>query len=72
MFETTYGIMLPKPREGEEKSRPVYASELLNAYGCKCTVFILIEAGVFVSYKPGIYMSPFCNVLHRNLFTLAL
>jgi large subunit GTPase 1 len=33
-LECTYGIMLPRPLEGEDPMRPPTAEELLNAYGC--------------------------------------
>lgn len=35
VLEDTYGIMLPKPLEGEDPLRPPTSQELLNAYGCK-------------------------------------
>ncbi|KAL5490975.1 hypothetical protein EMCRGX_G016186 [Ephydatia muelleri] len=33
VLEETYGVMLPRPGEGEDPSRPPTAEELLNAYG---------------------------------------
>lgn len=33
VFESTYGITLPKPMEGEDPNRPPTSEELLNAYG---------------------------------------
>lgn len=36
ILEDTYGIMLPKPMEGEDPDRCPFAEELLNAYACKC------------------------------------
>lgn len=38
ILEDTYGIMLPKPMEGEDPDRSPVAEELLNAYGCKTSV----------------------------------
>ncbi len=35
VLEATYGILLPKPAEGEDPNRPPTAHELLSAYGCK-------------------------------------
>jgi large subunit GTPase 1 len=35
ILESTYGIFIPKPSEGEDSSRPPTSEELLNAYGCK-------------------------------------
>lgn len=34
ILESTYGIFIPKPMEGEDLSRPPTSEELLNAYGC--------------------------------------
>lgn len=34
VLEDTYGIMLPKPLEGEDPDRDPFAAELLNAYAC--------------------------------------
>lgn len=39
VLEDKYGIMLPKPMEGEDSDRPPTAEELLNAYGCKLHYF---------------------------------
>ena len=33
IFEDTYNVMIPKPREGEDPKRPPTPEELLNAYG---------------------------------------
>ncbi|XP_018318876.1 large subunit GTPase 1 homolog [Agrilus planipennis] len=33
ILEDKYGLMLPKPLEGEDPERPPFAEELLNAYG---------------------------------------
>lgn len=35
ILESTYGIFIPKPSEGEDSTRPPTSEELLNAYGCK-------------------------------------
>ena len=37
VLETTYGILLPRPREqdGEDPDRPPTAHELLTSYSCK-------------------------------------
>lgn len=35
VLEDKYGIMLPKPLEGEDQDRPPTDEELLNAYACK-------------------------------------
>ena len=42
VLESTYGIFIPKPSEGEDESRPPTSEELLNAYGCKL-FFLIIE-----------------------------
>lgn len=34
VIEDTYGIMLPKPMEGEDLDRAPFAEEILNAYAC--------------------------------------
>ena len=44
----------------------------IKKYKIRDTVFIRIEARVFIFYKdywPGVYMSPF-HILYRHLFTL--
>lgn len=33
-LETTYGIYIPKPSEGEDSNRAPTSEEILNAYGC--------------------------------------
>ena len=35
LLESTYGIRLAKPREGEDPDRVPYAHEVLEAYGCE-------------------------------------
>ncbi len=35
ILEHKYGIMIPKPEEGEDPNRPPFSEELLNAYACK-------------------------------------
>lgn len=37
VIEDTYGIMIPRPMEGEDPDRCPFAEEVLNAYACKCT-----------------------------------
>lgn len=56
VLEDTYGIMLPKPLEGEDPARPPTSQELLNAYGCKETV----------AYR---YFQ-FCFTFNNNFFPL--
>ena len=34
ILEIIYGIMLPKPSEGEDQNRPPTAEELFSAYSC--------------------------------------
>lgn len=41
VLESTYGIMIPQPLEGEDPERAPLAEELLNAYGCKKFFFLL-------------------------------
>lgn len=38
VIEDQYGIMLPKPLEGEDVDRCPTAEEILNCYACKCIV----------------------------------
>lgn len=40
VLEAHYSIMIPKPLEGEDENRPPTAEELLNSYGCMCTLKI--------------------------------
>lgn len=35
ILEAKYGIMIPKPNEGEDPNRPPRSEELLNSYACK-------------------------------------
>ena len=39
VLEATYGILLPKPEEGEDADRLPTAHELLGTYGCKWNYF---------------------------------
>lgn len=39
ILEDKYGIMIAKPPEGEDPSRPPYAEELLLSYGCTDQLF---------------------------------
>jgi len=56
VFEEKYGIMIPKPREGEDPERPPTAEEILSAYGCeflfytdrKLTFRDILENNLFV------------------------
>lgn len=34
VIESEYGIMIPKPLEGEDLERPPTSEELLNSYAC--------------------------------------
>lgn len=34
ILEKKYGIMIPKPEEGEDPNRPPLSEEFLNAYAC--------------------------------------
>lgn len=35
VLEDKYGIMIPKPQEGEDPNREPFSEELLLSYGCK-------------------------------------
>ena len=48
VLEETYGIDIPRPKEGEDEDRPPYAHELLSAYGCKYVV--VIDCNEIVSF----------------------
>lgn len=37
VLESTYGIFIPKPGEGEDCNRHPTSEEVLNAYGCEVT-----------------------------------
>ena len=37
VLESTYGIFIPKPGEGEDCDRHPTSEEVLNAYGCEVT-----------------------------------
>ena len=39
VLEATYGILLPKPEEGQDPDRLPTAHELLGTYGCKWNYF---------------------------------
>ena len=52
ILESTYGIFIPKPMEGEELSRPPTSEELLNAYGCNIDFSFLCFPFLFsISYE---------------------
>ncbi len=34
-LESTYGLFIPRPPEGQPQDRPPTSEELLNAYGCE-------------------------------------
>lgn len=38
IIEDLYGIMIPRPLEGEDPNRPPIAEEILNAHGCMYTL----------------------------------
>lgn len=40
VIEDAYGILLPKPADGEDPERPPHSEEILNAYGCKYFGFL--------------------------------
>lgn len=39
VLQAQYGIMIPKPLEGEDQNRPPTSEELLNTYGCKFILY---------------------------------
>ena len=42
ILQKLYGIMLPKPAEGEDPDRPPVPLELLMSYGCKLSMLLMI------------------------------
>jgi len=54
MLVNIYGVMIPKPHEGEDENRPPTPHELLGAYACKsrnCVEFEIINEPVKLSYQ---------------------
>lgn len=43
VLEKIYGIMLPRPAEGEDPDRSPTARELLDAHGCKYTAHSFVS-----------------------------
>lgn len=49
ILESTYGIFIPKPVEGEDPTRPPTSEELLNAYGCIVQTYVLKRVQVILN-----------------------
>lgn len=75
ILQKLYGIMLPKPQEGEDPDRPPLPLELLMSYGCKCTSEVLraqfLSLNICLQWRqsmvPRVFMWKFCSsILLRN------